>query len=171
MYRTVRQALKTLAILIPSGALVIWLTQTFLVSTIIIRGSSMEPNLHDGETYILKCLSHSYQRGQIVVLKDKEGYAIKRIIGMPGETISFHNQKVLINGQPLIEHYLDAKTATIGPPKPIIVPADAYYVLGDNRNHSCDSREFGPVARNHIRGTLMHQAPATYPISTAAREH
>jgi signal peptidase I len=113
-----------------------------------VEGSSMEPNLHNDE-YILvnkvDYLLHSPQRGDVIVFQavpagqpDKD--FIKRIIGLPGETVAVHNNTVFINGRALLESFpREPMDYTFGPRK---VPRDDYFVLGDNRDNSYDSSKW-----------------------------
>ncbi|MEZ4522891.1 MAG: signal peptidase I [Thermomicrobiales bacterium] len=102
---------------------------------------------------------HPPQRGEIIVFNPPIGAAdkpyIKRVIGLPGETVSVHDGAVYINGARLDEPYLGA-TATRWPGRPddfeLLVPEDNIFVMGDNRNNSTDSRSFGPVGYDAIIG-------------------
>lgn len=111
----------------------------------------------DGENIIYPF--HPPQRGDIIVFDPPVGRAdkpyIKRIVGLPGETVSIHDGGVFINGERLTEEYLGA-TATSWPGQPddfeLVVPAEHLFVMGDNRNNSTDSRSFGPVSYDAIIG-------------------
>lgn len=95
------------------------------------------------------------QRGDIVVFNMSNKKFVKRVIGLPGETISIENGKVLINNAPLEEPYLQKNTETSqGPIEfPITLPEDCFLVMGDNRTNSYDGRFFGPIERKDIVGT------------------
>ncbi len=100
------------------------------------------------------------QRGDVIVLTppttSKEPY-VKRIIGLPGETIAFHEGRVYVNGQPLAESYIDGAITYCyyGRWCSLKVPDDSVYVLGDNRMNSSDSRVFGPVKESAIIGKVI----------------
>jgi len=128
-----------------------------------IKGASMEPNFHDGEYLLTDKISYRIgqpTRGDVVVFKAPPTYKdefIKRIVGLPGETISIQRGKVYINGRELKENYIPENTY-ITPGKylqegqNLVIPQNSYFVLGDNREHSLDSRNIGPVERQYITG-------------------
>ncbi len=146
-----------------------------------VEGNSMEPNLHSGQYIIvnrveylhldlnffrrllgervepnLVYLFHAPRRGEIVVFeypKDTSRDYIKRVIGLPDETIEIRNGRVLINGVPLFEPYLnDAARAQTGNMPPMQIPSNAVFVMGDNRGNSSDSRIWGPLPLERIVG-------------------
>lgn len=128
-----------------------------------IRGNSMEPNYHDSEYLLTDKLTYRFkepQRGDVVVFKPPvapdEEY-IKRIIGLPGEKISIKNGNYYINGQKLSENYIPESIYTKGNiflpnDKEIVVPENSYFVSGDNREASSDSRYWGFVTKDKITG-------------------
>ncbi len=136
----------------------------FVVQSVRVSGASMAPTLQDADVYLLNraaCLFRSPRRGEIVVLRDPtdQSYAVKRIIGAAGDTVDLRDGDVFVNGERLDETYLPKGTETYpfttwrqvvrcGP--------DQYFVLGDNRFYSSDSRCYGPVTRNAILGLVMH---------------
>jgi signal peptidase I len=119
-----------------------------------IDGSSMEPTLHDGEYVIINRLIyrlHPPARGDVIVFRrDGRRDYIKRVIGLPGETIEIRHGQVLINGQPVPETFL--KEQGVYSMAARLVAPDEYFVLGDNRNNSSDSHNWGPVPFNAIDG-------------------
>jgi len=129
-----------------------------------VNGSSMETTMSDKDSLIVDKISYRFsspKRFDIIVFPhvgsdNKEVYYIKRIIGMPGETVQISNGTIFINDVPLEEDYgceviKEAKLAA----SPIKLGEDEYFVLGDNRNHSSDSREFGAVGRDIIVGRAI----------------
>jgi len=124
-----------------------------------ISGTSMLPNLHDGEyvfVYRLAYLRHPPQRGDIIVFRhplNQERTLVKRVIGLPGETVSVHNGEVYINGQPLPEPYVLASPTYTAPP--VTVGKNEVYVLGDNRNNSSDSHAWGLLRQDLIVGKAV----------------
>lgn len=133
----------------------------FIGQQVEVNGNSMQPTLQNGDRLILEKVSYYFtepKRFDIIVfrpyIEQKSLYYIKRIIGLPGETVQIIGNTILINGKPLEEHYgreamLDAGNAR----KKIKLASDEYFVLGDNRNDSTDSRfQIGNIKRSAILG-------------------
>lgn len=145
----------------------------YVAQPFIVQGSSMEPNFHTGEYLIIDELTYrnsAPQRGDIIVFKyprDTRQYFIKRVIGLPGETVRIQDGKVTIlnkqhpEGFTLDETYLPQNTLTLGGDGKFTLGSDEFYVLGDNRNASSDSRFWGPVPRNDVIGRVLFRA---YPL-------
>ena len=139
------------------------LISRYVVTSVHVQGRSMTPTLQDGERYLLSRWRYRFaepQRGDIVVLKDPghTDFAVKRIIAGPLDTIHFKNGRVFVNGQRLAEPYLSAgmPTYTADCHEQYDVPGkDRYFVLGDNRLVSEDSRYYGSVRREHILGAIL----------------
>lgn len=122
----------------------------------------MEPNFYDGEYILTDKISYRFRlpkRGEVVIFKaprNPELDYIKRIIGLPEERIKIESGKIFINGQELKENYIPKNEVSGGfflaKGKEIKIPKDSYFVLGDNRSHSSDSREWGPIKKNEIVG-------------------
>ena len=152
------------------------LLRTFVVQTFFIPSGSMEPTLQIGDRILVNKLSyhlHSVHRGDIVVFSrppaedcggPEVNDLVKRVIGLPGDTISLSGGDVYIDGKRLDESWLpgseQAKTLP-GPAgnnanlqQPYQVPAGDYFVMGDNRTDSCDSRYWGPIAKSLIVGKV-----------------
>lgn len=125
-----------------------------------IKGQSMHPNFPDGEYLLTEKVSyyrHDPQRGDVIVFKPpiSEDEFIKRIIGLPGDTIMVSNGKVFVNGKELIEDYIKVETSAgnfLSEGQEYIVPSGNYFVMGDNRPHSSDSRSWGPITKKVITG-------------------
>lgn len=128
-----------------------------------IKGSSMEPNFHDGEYLLTDKISYRFnepKRGDVVVFKAPPDYKeefIKRIVGLPDETISIRDNRIYINGKIFDENYLPDDIITqngafLKDGQEITVPENSYFVLGDNRPHSLDSRRFGFINLDKITG-------------------
>lgn len=139
--------------------------RTFVVQTFFIPSASMEPTLMIGDRILVDKISyhlHAVHRGDIVVFATPPGEdagpnvkdLVKRVIGLPGETISSAGGQVVINGKPLKEPWLVSGTVTTGITTQV-VPAGEYFVMGDNRSDSQDSRFFGPIHRNLIVGRVV----------------
>ncbi|HOG46453.1 MAG TPA: signal peptidase I [Anaerolineae bacterium] len=148
MYETLETVLPAL--------LIVLVVNVFLAQATRVEGQSMEPNLQDNQRLIIEKVSyhlHSPQRGDIIVLQlpsHNSDPLIKRVIGLPGETVEITNGQVLINGQVLNEPYLNQYTYQGMAPR--AVPANEVFVLGDNRGSSNDSRAFGFVPFSDIIG-------------------
>ncbi len=140
-----------------------FLASRFIVTAVVIQGRSMMPALKDGEHYYLnrwQYLLMSPKRGDIVVIKDPghTDFAVKRIVAQPFDWINIKNGMLYINGRRLDEPYLAKDTRTETPDlkeKWIQLGKDQYYMLGDNRENSEDSRFYGRVMRDHIIGKLI----------------
>lgn len=152
-WEMVRVAVISLAIILP--------VRYFLIQPFYVKGASMEPNFYDHEYLIIDEISYRFnepERGDIVVFKypkDPKQYFIKRVIGKPGEKIKIENSGVYVNGTKLAETYLPAGTETVLPLRgygEVALGEDEYFLLGDNRTQSLDSRIFGPVKREYIVG-------------------
>lgn len=138
----------------------------FLIKPFYVKGASMEPNFYDHEYLIINEISYRFdkpERGDTVVFRypfDLSQYFIKRIIGLPGEKIKIAEGKVTIfnqanpQGAELQEDYLLPAMKTLGDVE-VELSQTEYYVLGDNRIASLDSRAFGPVPRQDIIGKTL----------------
>jgi len=143
-----------------------------LIGRFRIEQVSMEPNLHEGEYVIVDKVSYLFRppaRGEVVVLKQRIGQPdlIKRVIGLPGETLQVSNGKVQIDGQPLDEPYM--KDLVINQDtQPVSIPPGRVFVMGDNRNNSEDSRRFGPISFDEIvgRAWIIYWPPPNWQILT-----
>ena len=125
--------------------------RTFIITPVKVNGTSMYPTLEGNEIMLLNKLD-SIDRFDIVVLKldgDNDNL-IKRIIGLPGETVEIKDNKIYINDEELDDPYGYGVTYNIDP---VTLGEDEYYILGDNRIVSLDSRVFGKISRSEIKGT------------------
>ncbi len=137
----------------------------FLIQPFFVKGQSMEPNFYDGDYLIIDELSYRFrapERGEVIVFKspDLKSYYIKRVIGLPNETISLENEVLTVsqgdeqNGKKISETYLAPDEKTQGNLK-ITLKLNEYFVLGDNRHLSYDSRNWGPMSRDKITGRVL----------------
>lgn len=138
----------------------------FIMAPQEINGASMEPNFHNGEYILTNKVLYKFRnpkRGDVVIFKsprNKEIDYIKRILGLPGDTVRLEKSTFYINGQTLPEPYLDPESITYGGSylaegEEATVPPGTYFVVGDNRQHSSDSRDFGPVALEDFIGVAF----------------
>lgn len=148
-----------------AGALIVAiLLRLFVLQAFHIPSPSMVPTLKVGDRVLVNKLSYKFGdpgRGDIVVfeappVEKAKGIndLVKRIVGLPGETIEGRNGSIFIDGKRLDEKYLpdEVESKTFGP---IDVPANSYYMLGDNRGQSQDSTFFGPIKRSQIVGRVF----------------
>ena len=132
-----------------------------------IEGDSMEPNLHNGEYVLIDKISyllHSLDRGDVIVFTppNNERDYIKRVIGLPGDTVEIKDGRVYVNGVVLDEPYLKSRINNDMPAR--MVEKGRYFVLGDNRNNSSDSRSFGTITPQSIvgRAWLVYWPPSDW---------
>lgn len=163
-------------VVVVGGALIIALViKTFLLQAFYIPSSSMVSTLNIGDRVLVNKLSyevHDVHRGDILVFERPEGESdsqitdlIKRVIALPGETVEAQNGQILIDGEPLDEPYLD-EGVTTGDFDPVTIPEGQYFMMGDNRGDSRDSRFFGPIAEETIVGRAFFRVWPLGDIST-----
>jgi len=147
---------ETLQTLVLAGLLIVFF-RTFIFQNFVVEGSSMVPTLIQGDRLIVSRLSYFLgepDRGDIIVFQYPYGPErdfVKRIIGLPGETIAIQNGQVFINGKPLPpEDYVQNKSSDAI--APVTLGDDEYFVMGDNRTGSSDSRSWGPMQKHFIIG-------------------
>jgi len=161
-------------------SVVLFVSINLISARIRVDGASMEPTLVSGEYVIVSRLSYRFgspQRGDIIVFhfpRDPKEEYIKRLIGLPGDVVEVKNGSVYVNGQQLDETYLKVETKYAGTWN---VPADQLFVLGDNRNNSSDSHDWGTVPMDYVVGKaiLVYWPPPSWglidhvPLANAAR--
>ena len=160
VFELIKVVAVSLAIIIP--------VRYYLIQPFYVKGASMEPNFYDKEYLIIDEISYRFHepvRGDIIVFRyprNPEEYFIKRVIALPGEKAQIKDGSAYIynqanpQGLKLEETYLPAGDKTYGLNEEIItLGANEYYVLGDNRNSSKDSRSFGPVDKKLITGRVL----------------
>ena len=150
----------------------------FVMMSIQIKGASMIPTLQDGQRFILyrfPYLVREPKAGEIVVIRDPEDHAlsIKRIIAVPNQTIEIKRDGVYVDNIKKPEPYLTDEAIWASGNKlikPTLLGPKDFYVLGDNRDRSADSRIYGPVPRNFILGTIRKEAVSVPGKTVAAKE-
>ncbi len=150
--------IKTIAIIV----LVAFLIRFYLIQPFVVDGSSMEPTFYNGDYLLVNKLSyrlHSPKRGDVIIFHPPNSPRlnyIKRIIALPGEQIQIKNGEIFINGAKLEEKYIPAEITLVRNSQAANLEqklaANEYFVLGDNRGHSSDSREWGNVPSTNIIG-------------------
>jgi signal peptidase I len=129
-----------------------------LIPRYVVDGASMQPNFHTSERVIVDRVSMLFggpSRGDVVVLESPSSNGellIKRVIGLPGETVTIQDGRVYIDGRLLDEPYINEFCMYRSCNGSWELGSDQYFVLGDNRSHSLDSHSFGPVAESSIIG-------------------
>ncbi|OGF20289.1 signal peptidase I [Candidatus Falkowbacteria bacterium RBG_13_39_14] len=153
----IKTVIISLAIILP--------IRYFIIQPFYVKGASMEPNFHDKDYLIINEFAYRFnepERGDIVIFKNPRNpkeFFIKRIIGLPIEKIKIYDNKVYLynseypEGNIIEELYLPEGRDTRGN-EIIELKGNEYYVLGDNRDHSLDSRTFGPIAKDSIIGKV-----------------
>jgi signal peptidase I len=157
------------------------LVVVFVVQPVKVEGTSMLPRLHDGERIFVNKLIYykwpelrkygwpALERGDVIVFwppKDPDKSYVKRIIGLPGETVEMRNGRIVVNGQELTEPYLDPHlNASQQNLPPVQVAQHYYFVMGDNRDNSSDSRHWGLVPEKYIYGKALFRY---WPLSDAS---
>lgn len=146
---------------------IVFFIALFVVSFEQVIGPSMKGTLDAGDVTIVNKLVYKFRtikRNEIVSINQKDKIMVKRVIGLPGEHIEYKDNKLYVNGSLVLENNIsvetkDFKLEDIGYET---IPKDMYFVLGDNRNNSSDSREFGLVKKDEIIGKIVMRL---YPFS------
>ena len=148
--------------------LVVVLVRSFIITPVIVSGNSMKPNLNDGELLLVRKIGYNektIKRFNIVVIKKDKEEIIKRVIGLPGEHISYKNNKLYVNDKLVTEDYTHLDTKDFNLEEICTcstIPEGKYLVLGDNRPISKDSRSIGLIDEKDIIGKAVFRL---WPIS------
>lgn len=149
--------LRDLFVSVAASVLII----TFLYQPVRVEGTSMLPRLEDSDRLFINKFVYrisAIERGDVVVFhypRDPEKSYIKRVIGLPGDRLWIAQGQVWLNGKPLKESYVPDVYRDTRSMADMIVPPDTYFMMGDHRSISSDSREFGPVERSLIYGKAV----------------
>jgi len=136
------------------GVLIVVPIRMFLFQPFLMEGASMEPNIKNGQYMIFQEYDKNYQREEVIVFKypkNPSQFFLKRIVGLPNEKVEIKNNAVYVNSKLLSESYLAKDVKTFGDTS-ITLASDEYFVMGDNRAFSSDSRVWGPVKKNLVIG-------------------
>ena len=133
------------------------LIKEFIFSPIKVNGTSMYPTLDDGDLMILNEVGYylnGVDRFDIVVVKKNGERLIKRVIGLPGETVEYKDNELYINGKVIKEDFYHATTHdfSLEDINVTVIPEGFYFVVGDNRTNSLDSRKIGLISKSEIKG-------------------
>ena len=153
---------------IPIFVVFISISNAFIISPATVIGASMEPNYSEGQDVLMWHMTSNYERFDVIVLRtDNDEYYIKRLIGLPGETVVITNNEITVNGLIIEQEFLENEFGSIlvntyctnysAEICQFDVPINSYFVLGDNREHSLDSRSsiLGFVDEERIYGTVV----------------
>lgn len=159
-------ALREIIEIVLVAVLVVFGVRTFLVQPFLVSGASMEPTFHGGDYILINELSYRFrepERGEVVVFRypgDEKTFFIKRIVGLPGERVVVTGGKLYIYNDKnkagkLIDEdeYLPDDLITIGE-KDVTLGTNEFFVMGDNRDASFDSRQWGPLKRSEVVGSV-----------------
>lgn len=158
IYGIIREGLIYLLLIL----LCVFVIPKYVVQRTVVSGTSMENTLHDGESLLVEKVSYHFtdpNRFDVVVFypdeEDRSEYYVKRVIGLPGETIQIDGDDIYIDGEILPEEFGKQEITYPGIAEtPVVLGDDEYFLMGDNREISFDSRyeEIGPVHKNMIAG-------------------
>jgi len=168
-YSIVWEALEVVCV----AFLPLFISYQFLARPFLVQGASMEPNFQDGNYLVVDIVSYRFEdpsRGDVVVFHypgNRDLFYIKRIIGVPGDNIDISEGGIFINGNEIDERYLEGDVLTDAFTKSeFILGSDQYFVMGDNRPASFDSRSWGPLEREDIVGVVKFRVWPPFEVFT-----
>lgn len=136
--------------------IIIIILKIFVFNFILVKGDSMNPKYKNNDFMFLNKIIYSFKsirRGEVIVLKYRNNDLIKRVIGLPNDKIKVENGKLYINNKEVKENYINSYTASYDFDE-ITLKDNEYFVMGDNRYNSYDSRNFGTIMKNNIIGRV-----------------
>lgn len=146
-----------------------FLIRSFIFQPFVVQGSSMEPTLHSSQYVVVNKFGYwvgKPERGDVIVFRSpvtpSQNY-IKRVIGLPGEKITFDDNKVYVNGTLISENYINIDEPNKKEHEEVVLKENEFFVLGDNRDHSSDSRRWGVLPKENIIGKAFL---SIFPIDT-----
>ena len=125
--------------------------RSFIITPVTVEGPSMNQTLYQGDIMLLKKFDKSIERFDIIVFKRKNDKLIKRVLALPGEKIKCVSGIIYVNNEEIDDSFAYGKTEDF---KEYILGDDEYFVVGDNRENSFDSRSFGPIKKDSIEGSI-----------------
>ena len=138
------------------------LIRTYVITPVIVDGTSMFPNLTNNQLLLLYKIDKNYQRFDIVVIDHKvkgtKEHLVKRVIGLPGEYVEYKDSKLYINKELVEENFIEVETEDFALAKLgfLEIPEGHYFVVGDNRGDSSDSRILGLIPKDEIKGKIIY---------------
>jgi signal peptidase I len=132
--------------------IIVLLFRAFIATPVRVDGDSMNPTLENGEILLLNKMDKTYERFNIIVFNYNDTKLVKRIIGLPGDTVKYVDNQLYINDE-LVEETFDHRM-TLDYTLEKVIPEGKYFVLGDNRTDSLDSRIIGLIDENDIDGVI-----------------
>lgn len=138
---------------------------TFFFKLSVVSGESMENTLHNGDNLVISSITPEIERGDVVVISQPNGYEkvlIKRVIAVGGQTVEFDRDtgKTIVDGKLIDEPYIKEKAKyTYGMTHKYVIPQGKIFVMGDNRNHSADSRDVmvGLIDEDYVMGKVLYK--------------
>ncbi|MCK9497715.1 MAG: signal peptidase I [Candidatus Colwellbacteria bacterium] len=157
IYLVIWEALEVILV----AFLPLFVSYHFLARPFLVQGASMEPNFQTGNYLVVDIISYKFgnpERGDVVVFRypgNRSLYYIKRVIGLPGERVTLMSGNIFINGEVLKENYIPSYVETDAfDETDFLLGEEEYFVMGDNRSSSFDSRSWGPLGKNDIVGVV-----------------
>lgn len=155
-----KRSRRALLIRLLITALIVYLTFGVCLGVAVVEGDSMTPALEEGDVALFLRIGATYRTGDIVLVEMDDGTEyVKRIVALPGQTVDIREDtgELLVDGEPLLEPYISeatyAKEGVVS--YPLTLGEDEYFVLGDHRANSMDSRNYGPVCKDQLDGRML----------------